>query len=168
MSRDPAELLDIAALVAHGSELEFEFELESLRRIAPLLRDCKGTARGRFRFHGEAGTATADGHVRATLLMTCQRCMGEVAIAVDAECRLVLVDPESAEMQVAADRELVTTQGGRISPAELVEDELLLALPLVAVHGEGTGCAPQSSADAKSDSESTQRPFAGLRELMKD
>lgn len=168
MSRDPAELLDVAALVAHGSELEFEFELESLGRIAPLLSDRRGAARGRFRFHGEADSATADGHVKATLLMTCQRCMGEVAIAVDAECRLVFADSESAVMQVAADRELVTTQGGRISLAELVEDELLLALPLVAVHSEGTGCASQSSTDAKTDSESKQRPFAGLRELMKD
>lgn len=168
MSRGPAELLEIAALVAHGSELEIECELKSLKRIAPLLSDRRGTAHARFRFHGMGGSAAAEGRVTATLLVTCQRCMDEVAIPVDAECRLVFADTEALNMQVAAGHELVTTRDGRISLAELVEDELLLALPLVAVHGTGTGCASQSSADVGTDGDSRQRPFARLRELMKD
>lgn len=168
MSRDPAELLDVAAFVAQGSELEFERELKSFERIAPSLRGRTGTARGTLRFRRVAGFAVAEGHVQATLLLTCQRCLGEVPIAVDTACRLVFVEGDTAKVQDTPGYDVVMMQGGRASLAELVEDELLLALPLVAMHGEGTSCLSRSGADSRTEDESRQRPFAGLRELMKD
>ena len=168
MSRDPAEQLDVAALAAHSSQLEFESELKALTRVAPLLRETRGSVRGRFRFHNETGFPGADGRITATLALTCQRCLDEVVVPVDAECRLVFADVELKDEDVPAGYELATTQAGRISFAELVEDELLLALPLVAAHGEGSGCVPQPAAESKSRKDPTQRPFAGLRELMKD
>jgi uncharacterized protein len=168
MSRDPAELLDLAALVAQGSELEIDCELKSLTRLAPLLSDPGGAAHGRFRFHRVGGAPAAHGRVTATLPVTCQRCMGDLAIAVDAECRLVFADRDTADAQVPAEEELVATHGGRISLAELIEEELLLAMPLVAMHGEGTGCATRAGPEPQTTGEPKQRPFAGLRELMKD
>jgi len=168
MSRDPAEKLDIAALIAQGSKLEFECELKNLSRLAPMLRDTRGNVSGRFRFHSEGRLAAADGRLRATLALTCQRCLDAVAVPVDTECRLIFAEQEPVDLQLPADYELVTTHGGRISLAELVEDELLLALPLVAMHGEGSGCRPQPSGESKAAGEPTQRPFAGLRGLMRD
>jgi uncharacterized protein len=94
--------------------------------------------------------------------------MGDLAIAVDSECRLVFADADVAQAEVPAGEDLVTTHSGRISLAELVEEELLLAMPLVALHGEGTGCAAQAAADSPAAGEPKQRPFAGLRDLMKD
>ena len=38
--------------------------------------------------------------------------------------------------------------GGRISVGELVEEELLLALPIVPLHGEASECAVQADAPA--------------------
>ena len=166
MSRDPAELLDLAALVAQGSELEIDCELKSLARLAPLLREREGTAHGKLRFHRVAGAPAAEGRVTATLHLTCQRCMGELALAVDAPCRLVFAEEDAADA-VPADEELMTTRGGRISLAELVEEELLLALPLVPRHGEGTECSMRAAGQAPAADERKQRPFAGLRDLMK-
>jgi uncharacterized protein len=168
MSRDPAELLDLAALVAQGSELDFDCELKSLARVAPLLRDRAGRAHGKFRFHRVAGAPAAEGRVTAKLRVTCQRCMDELAIDVDSACRLVFAETDESDTQVPAEGELVTTHGGRISLAELLEEELLLSMPLVAMHGEGTDCSMQAAAEASAASEPKQRPFAGLRELMKD
>ncbi len=168
MSRHPAELLELAALVAQGSELEIECELRALVRIAPLLSERGGTARGRFRFHRVAGAAAAEGRVTATLRLTCQRCMGELAVPVDSTCRLVFADADEAGTQVPGEEELVVTHDGRISLAELVEEELLLALPLVATHGEGAGCSLQPAPGMGNAGEPRQRPFASLRELMKN
>ena len=168
MSRDPAELLDLAALVAQGSELEIDCELKSLTRLAPLLSDTQGMAHGRFRFHRVAGAPAAEGRVAATLPVVCQRCMGDLAIAVDSECRLVFADTDATSAEAPAEEEWVTTHGGRISLAELIEEELLLAMPLVAMHGEGTACARQAEPQAQTTGEPKQRPFAGLRDLMKD
>src|SRR5262245_13966453 len=168
MSRDPAELLDLTVLVAQGSELEIDCELKSLTRLAPLLSDRAGAAHGKFRFHRVAGAPAAAGRVTASLTMTCQRCMSDMVLDVDSQCRLLFADTEAADAAVPPDEELVSTHAGRISLAELIEEELLLAMPLVALHGEGTGCSAQAAAGAQSAGEPTQRPFAGLRDLMKD
>jgi len=168
MSRDPAEKLDVAALVAEGSALEIECELKDLTRLAPLLREQRGSAHARFRFHDLAGFAAAEGQVRATLALTCQRCLDEVAVPLEVECRLFFVEGEQVDPGGPADYEPVVMHDGRISRAELVEDELILALPLIATHGEGSGCMVRPAAATPVARESTQRPFAGLRELMKD
>jgi uncharacterized protein len=168
MSRDPAEQLDVAALAGLGSQLELECALKALTRLAPLLRDTRGSVRGRFRFYRAAGYPAADGSVTATLRLTCQRCLGEVALPVESECRLVFAEGEQAADEAPAGYELAMTQGGRIAFAELAEDELLLALPLVAVHGDEQACVAQPAAEATPEKAPTQHPFAGLREMMKD
>jgi uncharacterized protein len=168
MSPDPAEQLDVAALAGLGSQLEFECPLDRLKRLAPLLRDTRGSVRGRLRFHREAGWPAADGQVAATLKLTCQRCLGEVSLPVDSQCRLAFVEGEAVDEAAPTGYELASMHGGRTTFAELAEDELILALPLVALHGEGARCRPRQAPEAKPGHEQTQRPFAGLRELMKD
>jgi uncharacterized metal-binding protein YceD (DUF177 family) len=68
----------------------------------------------------------------------------------------------------------VTAPGGRLALEEFVEDELLLALPLVPMHATPAECALQlaaaaadSAADAPPAARPTQRPFAELRDLLK-
>jgi len=70
----------------------------------------------------------------------------------------------------------VTAPGGRIDLTEFVEDELLLALPLVPMHATPAECALQLAAEAEAEADSelpaasaqpTQRPFAELRSLLK-
>jgi uncharacterized metal-binding protein YceD (DUF177 family) len=51
---------------------------------------------------------------------------------------------------------------------EVIEEQLLLGLPLVATHRPGTGCRgeptqPEAGEGAASE---RQRPFANLRELL--
>jgi uncharacterized protein len=168
MSRDPVEKLDVAELVAEGGELEFECELKDLTRLAPLLREQRGSAHARFRFSDLAGFAVAKGRVKATLALTCQRCLDEVAVPLEVESQLFFVEGELVDPDGPADYEPVAMHGGRISQAELLEDELILALPLIATHGEDSGCVARPAAESQAARESTQRPFAGLRELMKD
>jgi uncharacterized metal-binding protein YceD (DUF177 family) len=49
---------------------------------------------------------------------------------------------------------------------EVIEEQLLLALPLVATHRPGTGCRVQGDADAAAEADERQRPFSNLRELL--
>ena len=66
--------------------------------------------------------------------------------------------------------EPVLAREGRISAGELVEEELLLALPIVPLHGELRECAVPASAPLVADevpAHVTQRPFAGLAELLR-
>ena len=65
----------------------------------------------------------------------------------------------------------VTAPGGRIRLADLVVEELLLALPLVPMHATPAECALTLAAAAEGDppaaARPVQRPFADLRDLLK-
>lgn len=163
MSPDPGQQHEVAALAASNAVIETEVALVDLDRIRPLLRRDAGTARGQFRFHRENAAPVAEGHVSATLTLTCQRCLGEMTLPVEADSELAFV--EGAGTELAESREPVVMTAGQVSLATLIEEELLLALPLAPMHADTGRC--HASAETH-EGEPRQRPFAGLRELMKD
>jgi uncharacterized protein len=162
MSPDPGQQHEVAALAADNAVLETEIALADLKRIRPLLRGDAGMARGQFRFHRESARAVAEGHVSATLMLTCQRCLKEMSLPVDADSRLAFVDSAAASAEISGSREPVIAEDGHVSLATLIEEELLLALPLAPMH-QDSDCHVRSEPQA----ESGQKPFAGLRDLMK-
>ena len=108
--------------------------------------------------HNAAGQPSL--HVRAdgTVEMSCQRCLQAVGvpIAVDAELELA----ESQEAAEAADDEVDRVVASRnLDVAALVEDELLLALPMAATH---ESCQLPAADDGPPPS-----PFAGLAGLRR-
>jgi uncharacterized metal-binding protein YceD (DUF177 family) len=82
-----------------------------------------------------------DGHANVALL------------AADAQADRV---PEHLEPMLAA--------GGRISLRDLFEEELLLELPIVALHSDERACKPAVAVD---EDRAVQRPFERLGELLK-
>ena len=113
------------------------------------VRDERGRPSLRLRVHG-------------TLQLRCQRCLGPMAYDVKADELLVLaatqaeIDADPADVE-APDRVLA---GKEMSVADLVEDELILAVPYAPRHDE---CAPA----ARGGEGATARPFAGLRDKLK-
>ena len=165
MSPHPGQQHEVAALAADEAVIEAEIALADLERIRPLLRGDAGMARGQFRFHRESALAVAEGHVSATLTLTCQRCLGEMTLPVDTDSRLAFVANAAASADVTRAREPVIILDGQVSLATLIEEELLLALPLAPMHRDASDChvRPGEQAD-----QPRHKPFAGLRDLMKD
>ena len=105
------------------------------------------------------------GTVKTHLQLTCQRCLEPVQTAIVANVSLVMVYDEE---QIKAlpdhlDPWLVTDE--KIILSELLEEELLLALPLVAMHEQcptvlHTSAEPAAAAESKRDN-----PFAVLAQL---
>ena len=59
---------------------------------------------------------------------------------------------------------------GRVTVGELVEEELLLELPIVPLHADESDCVVQEDAPAVKGATSeptTQKPFAQLDQLLK-
>jgi uncharacterized protein len=165
MSPDPGQQHEVAALAATDAVIETEVALSELERLRPLLRRDAGTARGQFRFHRENAFVTAEAHVSAGLTLTCQRCLEEMTYPLQVDSRLAFIASAAAGTEVPASYEPVVAVDGYVSLAMLIEEELLLALPLAPMHRETEGCPVRSESKA---AESRQRPFAGLRELMKE
>jgi uncharacterized protein len=136
-------------------------------REFPRLRDLLASDAGDITYEVE-GMRDARGRpslrleVRGVLQLRCQRCLGAMPFAVEAGTLLVLaatqaemdaepVDPDSPDRILA---------GKEMRVRDMVEDELILALPYAPRHEH---CAPGATvAD-----QGKQRPFADLRSLMR-
>lgn len=164
MLPSPADRLDPWRLAAHGRALAGRIALDSLPRLAPSLAG-PGEAEYRLAFHlDNEHRAVVSGHVVARLVVVCQRCLEPMAIPVDSHFELAFVRgldeaarlPELYEPALAAD--------GWVWPAELVEDELLLALPPVPLH-RTTECAARMVPPGPGEEPDATNPFAVLAAL---
>lgn len=168
MSRPGDPLLDAESLATAGSVIEREFRVADFARLADRLARSEGTATARLALARIEGVAAGKLSIRATAELTCQRCLAPVRRELESESRLAFVP--SDEMPVPAEHEAVACDPHRLDLAALVEDELLLALPLIARHAEGEACAlPLGTAaqEVKDEPAPTRRPFAGLKDLLK-
>jgi uncharacterized protein len=117
-------------------------------------------ARGEMR--DPAGAAQVWLHLQANTMLPliCQRCLTPVAIAlaVDRSFRFVADERTATEQDDAAEEDLLVL-GRRFNLLELIEDELLMAMPLVALH---EACPVQLSPSAVDpDFEETTSAKAG-------
>lgn len=182
MPKPPVDPVDVGLLTASRSAFAREYALADFARLGDGLAKREGRAEAEFRFHAAefvptdesgAGAATQlpalEGSVRARPWLVCQRCLNAYEQPVESEFRIAFVATDDAAANVPEGYEGVVAAHGRASLAVLVEDELLLALPLVPVHATPEECAAQPETAAPDESaprEGTQRPFADLRDLL--
>jgi uncharacterized protein len=166
--------LDVGQLAAQHIRLEREFPIAGFARLRDTLARPNGRAMVEFRFHAAGAYPALEGSVRARAWLVCQRCLTEFEAALESPVRVAFVPRDSEAGRVPDEYDAVTAPGGRIALEELIEEELLLALPLVPMHPTPSDCALQLAA-AVAESEiaepkaanQVQRPFSELRELLK-
>jgi uncharacterized protein len=168
MSPPWSKPLDIDRLSEAEADVDFVVPLAELPRLAQLA-GLAGEVRGRAHFRRLAGIAVVELNFSGTAHLVCQRCLGAMEIGVEAATEVGLVATEADVSRVPEELEPVLAPDGRVSVGELVEEELLLTLPIVPLHAEADVCHVAPSvplADEASEPE-TQKPFAQLGELLK-
>ena len=158
-------------LAGHDSLLKYERLAQEAKGLHPdLLVDWEAVGEVRTALGG-MGQVWLHIKVRASFPMECQRCMTpvDVPLEVDREFRFVAdeataeaLDDESEEDLLALSREF--------DLHELIEDELLMALPLVPKHDECPTAVPLASSDDDFEEANAEKPnpFAALAGLRKD
>jgi uncharacterized protein len=165
----------VDTLVSTGTALDFAIPLAELPRTALELIAKDGDATGHVRFSRQLGQAVADLKVTAQPQMVCQRCMQAMRWPVDVTSRIALVVDFDAADRVAEGLEVFLVEGDSVSIRELVDEEIMLALPTVPRHEEGSECAgrevklPGQEAEEPEEAAAAQvqNPFAQLGELLK-
>jgi uncharacterized protein len=165
--KEPLDALDLAAAAA---VVEREFRLANFTRLVDRLLTPEGVAEARMSLRSAGGVPIAELRVRAEALLTCQRCLEPMQRTLQSTSQLAFVERDDAP--VPADHEAIPGDPRQVDLAALVEDELLLSLPLIPIHGAGEKCtAPGSQATrdtgAGPPAQEMRRPFAGLKELLK-
>jgi uncharacterized protein len=165
MPEDGAKPVVVAVLADAGSKVELAVPVAKLERIAEYLASPEGMATGSVMFFREEGRIVAEVELAATLSLRCQRCLKPMHLPIDCRSRVALVASEEEASGVPPELETALAPDGRLRPADLVEEELLLALPAAPRHPGN--CPGEQRAEAQeSIAQTTQRPFAALGDLL--
>ncbi len=163
----------IDTLVGTETAIDFSIPLTELPRVARELAGTDGEATGKVRFARQLGQAVADLEVSAQPEVVCQRCMQPMRWPVTVKSRIALVSDYGAADRVPEGLEVFLVEADSVSVRDLVDEEVLLALPHVARHAEDSECAgremqlPGHEAGADEEPADVQKPFAQLGELLK-
>lgn len=168
MSTPPERPLDAVELARSEARVERDFPVAAFARLLDRLAEPAGHVNARAEFRQAGQWPAARLVVTAEVVLTCQRCLGPVrrALASDAE----VVFAEEGTPGLPQGSETVGGDPHRLDFAALVEDELLLALPIIPQHDAGEACTlPAGLGDEidASDTAQMRRPFAGLKDLLK-
>ena len=108
------------------------------------------------------GGPALSGEANCTVTVRCQRCLEPFELALQVPVRLGVVHDEAAGQMLPDGVEpLMCAEGQEVAMAELIEDELLLALPDYPHHADGQ-C---QSAAAPAQPTAKRQPFAALAAL---
>lgn len=174
--------VDPVRLAQRGETLEGSVELAQMKRLAPYLAQTGGRAEARLEFGvDQQGTHYLHGRIRAELVLTCQRCLEPMYHVVDAEVWLGIIG-EEAEAELLPERYDPLPVGEEpLFLRDVIEDELILSLPIVPKHAEGACGAAEGNegrardrndgSDAGEEEAATdgrENPFAILAALKND
>ena len=168
MSANVPELLDAWRMVAARRCFDGQVPLSELTRLQGLVADAEGECSYALEFGRDETLQVAfvELTIDAALPLICQRSMQRFLLPVSVKQRLGLIRDEDEEAALPPDYEaLLVPEDGNLRPLELVEDELVLAVPVVAL-------APGSEAverdwPATEEEQSKANPFAALAALKK-
>ncbi len=153
-----------------------QLELSLFPRLASSLTGSEGTVCYSLAFRRVTRRRIAiSGTLNTQLSVECQRCMGPMDYPLDVSFELVVTaGPEEAKLLPDEVDSLVVFEEEGVSPLAILEDELILALPLVAMHRlEACNTGPEAMAvgdEIVIEDEDTKEesPFAVLAQLKRN
>jgi uncharacterized protein len=107
------------------------------------------------------GVRLLRGNIGTRLTVTCQRCLSPMQLELEAHPFLVLLAPGDQPSGGPEEAEALVVEGP-IRLSEWVEDELILAMPMIPVHDDEKCSSPRTGPLPESDTEGKQNPFATL------
>jgi len=158
--------LDLYAAAEAGRLLRGRVELARLVRALPLLESPDGELEVSLELgRDEDGTHYLAGTVQGKLVLLCQRCLEPMEYPLDVTFRLGLVHSQEQSQGLSDRYEPLLITGEPASLAEIITDEVLLALPIVPLHGGTSTCRPPVMDYQTPANSQRGNPFAVLAKL---
>lgn len=176
-SKDPdIHALDLPALCRHGQTLQGQLPLATMTRLAASLFEAP-TAEEAVAWSAQASLLTVAGseaqmwlalQAQTQVQLQCQRCLQPMAhpLTLDRRLRFVRDEDEAARLDEESDDDVLALPP-RLDLAALLEDELILALPLVPRHEQCSQPLPQADEAATGSEDEAPHPFAALAALRR-
>ena len=163
------ELIKPIKLARQGLILKGTIPLEQMKRLTADAFASEGNVEvdAAFTKDGE-GYPLLKGTVKTCVQLQCQRCLQATDVELKVELTLAFVTKESRLEQVPSIYEAVLLDSEEISLVELLEDELILMLPLMAYHDNCEAYQYRTDEELKAEKEGDlkpENPFDVLKRL---
>jgi len=112
-----------------GKRLLGAIKINELTRLSEMLLEDSGEVDIDFSFDKEGRLPIVVGEIKVNLILECQSCLKQFVLPIEKHFKLGLVTSLEQADSLAGDCEPLILETNKISLNELVEDELLLALP---------------------------------------
>lgn len=171
----PPEQLDVKAFARDAAQLKGQAPLQAWARLSEEAQP--GLEAPAVRWSAQGELKVQDGapdqvwlhlQVHAALPLTCQRCLSPVLVPVEVDSSFRFVADEATAMALDDEaQEDLLVLSREFNLLELVEDEVILAMPLVPVHDLCPAPLSMSAMDPQFEQELAERPnpFAALAGL---
>jgi uncharacterized protein len=159
-------------LTESGETLRGTLSLHGMTRLAGCLLDCEGDVDVELEFGIDAQQIRyLRGHLCTTLHLVCQRCLQSLSYPLDIDINLGLLLSEDEIERLPEVYDPYVFDQRTVELKGIIEDELMLALPLVPLHDAGQCRIDPTYSVAEEPAPPVEagrrRPFAGLDALMK-
>ena len=166
MPSDLSQSINPLRLAKSRERIEGSLQLDSFERLKDVLLENSDKLQYRLSFDfDESGTCVVESVIDGRLVLECQRCLDPVIIEIHKTSLLGVVKDKDEIDALDKKYEPLQLDEETISVVDLIEDELLLSIPLSPLHAEnecsGKKVLDQINADAK------PQPFAALAALKK-
>ena len=167
------EQVDAGRLFARNGKINAALSFARLKRFTDFLADPDGHVEVSLSFNlDEQGRRRLQGNLQTRASQVCQRCLQPMQV--ELYCELdVLVLGSDAELQqlrdvVAETTDVIVADAPGLDVIALIEDELILSLPLVPLHQDATCSELLNSLqrDLQRTAEQRAKPFSGLGALL--
>lgn len=145
--------------------------LDRLGRFTEMLASTKGAVYVELEFYNdEFGQHIVSGSLHAKVEVVCQRCLEPLEIVLDDDIKLAVLNDESKVAALDADLDPWICTDTKLELSSLVEEQLILCLPIVSLHESAncnskSGYAVTASNNEPSPANGTVNPFAVLKSL---
>ena len=138
-------------------------------RLQPSLESTAGSCQYRIEFFRDVmGQASARVSASTALPLQCQRSLEPFLYAVEIEQTLGLIRSEQEESGLLPEVEpLLVPDNGMVRPLDLLEDELILAIPAVPVRADSLPVSERFGVAELEEEEAPANPFGSLAALRK-
>ena len=148
--------------------LEGVMPLSKLERLSEVMSGNSGELFAKLHFTSYTGYLGVYGKVEAELELTCQRCMQPMKHAVSGQLNFGLMTSEKYEDKLPPDTDPYLLEGDEQSLKEILEDELLLSIPIALVHQDECSEFLQKQSEERRVEKEKSNPFAVLKDLKID
>jgi len=158
--------------VEQEAEFSGSMAVSKLERLQNFLQDDSGESQVEIQFgHDEQGLSLLRGQCQAQVRMTCQRCMNPVDVDLSTNFELGIVFSDEQAKHLPKKYEPVLAEGDSLELLPVIEDELILSLPMYAYHTQCDDNELVAKAEEVKpvpvETEAPNNPFSVLEQLKK-